>query len=1058
MKEGTTVTGSDGKRYRVEQYLGEGVTSQVYKAVDEATDEAVALKVLRPEVSQIIIENFWQEGQILGKLARAEEKAGDGLRNVPRVRDSQHKGAVRFLALELVKGTALDRLLEKQRFLEEQEALFVANQVLRVLVLLHEEVRRTYTDFQLQNIWLEHGEDGTIQGVKVMDWNHVSDKHPEQPLPDGFGAGDLARFGAYFYRMLTGKGANERGETERALERRAGEQWEAVSVGTRQIVLRALHPDPKRRFTSAAEFRQAVQTQQELWQTDPVSLLGDVAKIMPPTILGPEQSEISKLPLETKQAEQIKAMLDMAERLGSDAEVAHVNHYRQRLEPVVGSISVIWKSGEQYYKAKLYQEAADKWREEAEAQGRVELWRWVMLAEAAVELGREVFTLVREQAEEAVQALGDNQLKRAREILEELLKGYWNCSQLKALASEAVARDMVLTAEEQEISDEVDAWENAAKTYRNAETALQTIPYADLIREEEGWFGLTTRAEELEKKARERLQTDKVETQVRDLLRLNFKLGRQKLNKQLQRYPTHQGLVQLCLDEAQTRLAHHPKQAVALLDIAVLFAQVPELNDELRQTWLQALSAVRKQEEEQRTAWLLQEEEERTARLLEAEKERAEAEHKRQQKLAEAQRKHQQELAEAKRKRVAAQRKREQERVAAQRKQEQELTEQRRAEEAKRLNEIEDELQQVLKRGQWHEIHHLVGKIPPGSVHPRWQELRQRIRSRFDEALESWELPVAQELMEVLAVLEEGGEKHRQLRYKKMVKQIKDERAEWESKLLPWIERQRLEQTSVEDHEALRERINRLLPFIKDNELKTKLINKCEELEEASRHGKGKVLIEEAHCDLKKLTSDGLADAKLKFEQAQKLLASSTDEKALQQVEKGLKATNQLRMAVEMIDKAETYLRGADEQRATSQPDWRETLGRALERLEEAEWIIKERWRESLGESPPVFERMSKLRDVEVQLRKNSFLTSRFTPSSESSDSQASASSDQTEPEEVETETETNSSEAEQTESWWTKLWQGTISVPKKAIIVFVGLIIIIVLLLAVLNGYNANL
>ena len=137
-------------------------------------------------------------------------------------------------------------------------------------------------------------------------------------------ADDLACVGAYLYRMLTGKGADERGETERALEMRAGERWQAVSLGTRQIVLRALRPHMARRFGSASEFRAAVLAQQGLWGADWIDLFGEV------------RVWLNDLASDKEQAEGIMAKLEMAARLG--APPRHVTHYQAQLKPHVGEV------------------------------------------------------------------------------------------------------------------------------------------------------------------------------------------------------------------------------------------------------------------------------------------------------------------------------------------------------------------------------------------------------------------------------------------------------------------------------------------------------------------------------------------------------------------------------------------------------------------------------------------------------------------------------------------------------------------------------------------------
>lgn len=325
MRQGTVVTGSSGGRYRVQRKLGEGVASTVYRAVEEGSSRPVLLKVLRLGVGSIIVQHFWREEVVLGLLAEAQEMAGDEESYVPRVLDQQQEPPEPFLVLEWVTGTSLDHLL-REKVLAEDEALFVAERVLYVLDLLHESLRRSYTNFRLSNIWVEHDDEGEITGVKMQNWSHVSDEWKEDGRkPAHFNSEqDLARFATFLYRMLTGKGADEQGETAYALQTRAGKGWEAISLATRQLLLKVLHPDPEQRFPTALEFHSAVQDVQALWEQDPVELAAQIESLLPNL---PDELE----ELEVKQAEGLAAAVDMVKRLGHSS--AAIEALEQKLKP-----------------------------------------------------------------------------------------------------------------------------------------------------------------------------------------------------------------------------------------------------------------------------------------------------------------------------------------------------------------------------------------------------------------------------------------------------------------------------------------------------------------------------------------------------------------------------------------------------------------------------------------------------------------------------------------------------------------------------------------------------
>jgi len=85
-------------RYRIVRWLGGGGMGRVYEAVDIELDERVALKVLRPGLSEDAIERFRREVKLTRRIQH---------RNVARMFDiGEHRGE-KFLTMELVAGESL---------------------------------------------------------------------------------------------------------------------------------------------------------------------------------------------------------------------------------------------------------------------------------------------------------------------------------------------------------------------------------------------------------------------------------------------------------------------------------------------------------------------------------------------------------------------------------------------------------------------------------------------------------------------------------------------------------------------------------------------------------------------------------------------------------------------------------------------------------------------------------------------------------------------------------------------------------------------------------------
>src|SRR5438552_16138981 len=85
-------------RYRIMRWLGGGGMGRVYEAIDIELDERVALKVLRPGLSDDAIERFRREVKLTRRIQH---------RNVARMFDIGEHGGEKFLTMELVDGEPL---------------------------------------------------------------------------------------------------------------------------------------------------------------------------------------------------------------------------------------------------------------------------------------------------------------------------------------------------------------------------------------------------------------------------------------------------------------------------------------------------------------------------------------------------------------------------------------------------------------------------------------------------------------------------------------------------------------------------------------------------------------------------------------------------------------------------------------------------------------------------------------------------------------------------------------------------------------------------------------
>src|SRR5262245_34863889 len=117
-------------RYEILRPLGRGGMGAVYEAHDRVLDETVALKVLRPDIAR---------SEELTLRFRSEIKLARRVRhpNVCAIHEYGEDGALRFIAMELVDGVDLKRVLRGRGALPPAEALDVGIQAARGLAAIH---------------------------------------------------------------------------------------------------------------------------------------------------------------------------------------------------------------------------------------------------------------------------------------------------------------------------------------------------------------------------------------------------------------------------------------------------------------------------------------------------------------------------------------------------------------------------------------------------------------------------------------------------------------------------------------------------------------------------------------------------------------------------------------------------------------------------------------------------------------------------------------------------------------------------------------------------------
>jgi len=296
------------ERYKLEDFIGQGGMSLVYRAVDIRTGHSVAVKILKSEYNsdKEFLERFQREAQAASLMSH---------HNLVNLLDVGVEGEYRYLVLEYVNGNTLKDIIRQKGRINYQTAIQVTIRILSALQHAHDN-GIIHRDIKPQNV-LIHA-DGHVKvadfgiarmtggatigkGDTVVGSVHYSS--PEQATGSVVEAtSDLYSTGVVMYEMLTGR-VPFVGDTPVAVAMQhiqdapppiadfAPETPAAVVA----VVMKALEKDPKRRFQTAREMAEALMLAKN-GQLDPASIRPEPPRPpvqQPPVQPAPRVQEVS---------------------------------------------------------------------------------------------------------------------------------------------------------------------------------------------------------------------------------------------------------------------------------------------------------------------------------------------------------------------------------------------------------------------------------------------------------------------------------------------------------------------------------------------------------------------------------------------------------------------------------------------------------------------------------------------------------------------------------------------------------------------------------------------
>ncbi len=235
--------------YRIESLIARGGMGVVYRATQLALERPVALKVIAAELAgkQGFRERFLRESRLAASLDHP---------SVVPVYDAREEDGELIVAMRLVEGGDLRKLIDREGPLEPARAVALLGQVAEALDaahaagIVHRDVKphnilvegeRAYlSDFGLAKAYAETGPGSGASIVGTVEY-----MAPEQWRGERVGpAADIYSLGCVLYEALTGIAPFARKESDSEPE---------MPRGIDAVIERAVSKDPGERFRTAGE-------------------------------------------------------------------------------------------------------------------------------------------------------------------------------------------------------------------------------------------------------------------------------------------------------------------------------------------------------------------------------------------------------------------------------------------------------------------------------------------------------------------------------------------------------------------------------------------------------------------------------------------------------------------------------------------------------------------------------------------------------------------------------------------------------------------------------------
>ena len=251
-------------RYEIEDKIGQGGMSYVYRARDTKLGRVVAIKVLKEEFAEDedFIRKFKNEAQAAAKLSHP---------NIVAAYDVVDEGELHYIVMELVEGITLKNYIARKGRLSNKETIGIALQAAEGIGEAHRK-GIVHRDIKPQNMIIS--KDGkvkvadfgiakavtgeTVNAAVIGSVHYISPEQARSGIADN--RSDLYSLGISMYEMITGHVPYEGENTVNVVMAHLSEAMVPPAVENKEIypalndiILKACRKKPEERYQSAEE-------------------------------------------------------------------------------------------------------------------------------------------------------------------------------------------------------------------------------------------------------------------------------------------------------------------------------------------------------------------------------------------------------------------------------------------------------------------------------------------------------------------------------------------------------------------------------------------------------------------------------------------------------------------------------------------------------------------------------------------------------------------------------------------------------------------------------------